>query len=100
MFTFDDLINLEDKAIQILLREIQSDDLVIALKGSDQPLRDKILKNMSQRAAETIREELEAKGPVKLSEVETQHKEILKTVRRLADAGQIVVGSGSGDEFV
>jgi flagellar motor switch protein FliG len=100
MFTFDDLIDLDDKAIQILLREIQSDELIIALKGADQPLRDKIFKNMSQRAAETVREDLEAKGPVKLSEVEARHKEILKTVRRLAEEGQIAVGSGNGDEFV
>jgi flagellar motor switch protein FliG len=100
MFTFDDLINLDDKAIQVLLREIQSEELVIALKGADPPLREKIFKNMSQRAAEIIKEDLEAKGPVKLSEVETQHKEILKTVRRLADAGQIAVSSGNGDEFV
>jgi flagellar motor switch protein FliG len=100
MFTFDDLINLDDKSIQVLLREIQSEDLVIALKGADAPLREKIFKNMSQRAAETLREDLEDRGPVKLSEVEAQHKEILKTVRRLADAGQIAVGGGGGDEFV
>src|SRR5690606_27778730 len=100
MFTFDDLIDLDDKAIQLLLREIQSEELVIALKGADHPLREKILKNMSQRAAETLREDLEAKGPVKLSEVEARHKEILKTVRRLAEEGQIAVGGGSGDEFV
>ena len=100
MFTFDDLINLDDKAIQLLLREIQSEDLVVALKGAEPGLRDKIFRNMSQRAAETVREDLEAKGPVKLSEVETQHKEILKIVRRLADAGQIAIGGGGGDEFV
>jgi flagellar motor switch protein FliG len=100
MFTFDDLINLDDKAIQLLLREIQSEDLVIALKGAEPGLRDKIFRNMSQRAAETVREDLEAKGPVKLSEVESQHKEILKIVRRLADAGQIAIGGGGGDEFV
>ena len=100
MFTFDDLINLDDKAIQLLLREIQSEDLVFALKGAEPGLRDKIFRNMSQRAAETVREDLEAKGPVKLSEVETQHKEILKIVRRLADAGQIAIGGGGGDEFV
>ena len=100
MFTFEDLIDLDDKAIQILLREIQSDELIIALKGADQPLREKIFKNMSQRAAETVRDDLEAKGPVKLSEVEARHKEILKTVRRLAEEGQIAVGGGNGDEFV
>ena len=100
MFTFDDLINLDDKAIQLLLREIQSEDLVTALKGAEPALRDKIFRNMSQRAAETVREDLEAKGPVKLSDVEAQHKEILKIVRRLADAGQIAIGGGGGDQFV
>ena len=100
MFTFDDLINLDDKAIQLLLREVQSDQLITALKGSDQPLRDKVFKNMSSRAAETLREDLESRGPVKLSEVEAQQKEILKTVRRLAEEGQIAVGGGGGDEFV
>ena len=100
MFTFDDLINLDDKAIQLLLREIQSEDLIVALKGAEPALRDKIFKNMSQRAAESVREDLEGKGPVKLSEVEAQHKEILKIVRRLADAGQIAIGGGGGDEFV
>ncbi|MGE0801590.1 MAG: flagellar motor switch protein FliG [Lautropia sp.] len=100
MFTFDDLIDLDDKAIQVLLREIQSDQLIVAMKGIDAALRDKIFKNMSSRAAETLREDLESKGPVKLSEVEAQQKEILKTVRRLSEEGQIAIGGGGGDEFV
>ncbi len=100
MFTFDDLLNLDDRAVQTLLREIQSDQLITALKGADQPLQDKIFRNMSSRAAETLREDLESRGPVKLSEVEAQQKEILKTVRRLAEEGQIAVSSGGGDEFV
>ena len=100
MFTFDDLLNLDDRAVQTLLREIQSDQLITALKGADQPLQEKIFRNMSSRAAETLREDLESRGPVKLSEVEAQQKEILKTVRRLAEEGQIAVSSGGGDEFV
>lgn len=97
MFTFDDLMKLEDRAIQLLLREVQTDSLVIGLKGADPAIRDKIFKNMSQRAAETLREDLEAKGPVRLSEVEAEQKEIMKTVRRLADEGQIMLSGGGGD---
>ncbi len=97
MFTFDDLEKLEDKGIQMLLKEVQSESLVIALKGATPELRERILKNMSTRAAETLREDLESRGPVRLSEVEAEQKEMLKIVRRLADEGQIVLG-GSGDE--
>jgi flagellar motor switch protein FliG len=100
MFTFDDLDKLDDKAIQALLREVQSESLVIALKGATPELREKIFKNMSTRAAETLREDLESRGPVRLSEVEAEQKELLKTVRRLADEGQIVLGGGGDDQFV
>jgi flagellar motor switch protein FliG len=95
MFTFEDLLNVEDRGIQVLLREVQSDALVIALKGAEPELREKIFRNMSQRAAETLRDDLEAKGPVKLSEVESEQREILKTVRRLVDEGQLTIGAGS-----
>lgn len=97
MFTFDNILDIDDRGIQLLLREIQSDQLITALKGTSQPLRDKVFKNMSQRAGEMLREDLEARGPVRLSEVEAEQKEILKIVRRLADEGQIVLG-GKGDE--
>jgi len=101
MFTFDNVNDLDDKAIQTLLREVQSDSLIVALKGSDEALRERIFKNMSTRAAETMREDLESKGPVRLSEVEAEQREILKIVRRLADEGQIQLGGGGGDdEFV
>ena len=100
MFTFDDLNRLDDRAIQLLLREIANESLIVALKGADAELRERIFRNMSQRAAETMREDLESKGPVRLSEVETEQKEILKTVRRLADEGQIVLGGGGEDAFV
>jgi flagellar motor switch protein FliG len=92
MFTFENVNSLDDKAIQLVLREVQSESLVVALKGADAELRDKILKNMSQRAAEMLREDLESKGPVRLSEVEAEQKEILKIVRRLAEEGQIALG--------
>jgi len=85
MFVFDNIIDIDDRGIQLLLREVQSEMLIIALKGASQDLRDKIFKNMSQRAAEMMREDLESKGPVRLSEVETQQKQILQIVRRLAD---------------
>lgn len=100
MFTFDDLLKLEDRGIQALLREVQSEQLIVALKGADPDLREKILRNMSQRAADTLREDLESRGPVRVSEVEAEQKEILKTVRRLADEGQLVIGGSSEDAFV
>src|SRR5450631_272516 len=101
MFTFDDLAKIDDKGIQSLLKEVQSESLVIALKGATPEMREKVFKNMSTRAAETLREDLESRGPVRVSEVEAEQKEMLKVVRRLSDEGQIVLGgSGGDDEFV
>jgi len=100
MFSFDDLSDIDDKGIQALLKEVQSESLVIALKGATPALREKIFHNMSTRAAETLREDLESRGPVRVSEVETEQKELLKVVRRLADEGQIVLGGGGDDGFV
>lgn len=100
MFTFDDLDKLDDKGFQALLKEVQSESLVVALKGATPELREKVFKNMSTRAAETLREDLESRGPVRLSEVEAEQKEMLKIVRRLSDEGQIVLSGGSDDEFV
>ena len=97
MFVFDDLIEVDDRAIQLILREVQSESLIVALKGTSEGLREKIFKNMSSRAADMLREDLEAKGPVRVSEVEAEQKEILKVVRRLSDEGQIALG-GKGDE--
>ncbi|MDQ2778109.1 MAG: flagellar motor switch protein FliG [Pseudomonadota bacterium] len=98
MFTFDDIEKIDDKGIQSLMKEVQSESLVIALKGATPVLREKIFKNMSTRAAETLREDLDARGPVRLSEVEAEQKELLKIVRRLVDEGQIVLASGGSDE--
>ena len=100
MFTFDDLDKLDDKGVQALLKEVQSESLVIALKGATPVLREKVFKNMSSRAAETLREDLESRGPVRVSDVETEQKEMIKTVRRLVDEGQIMMTSGSGDDFL
>lgn len=97
MFVFENLLEVDDRGIQLILREVQSESLIVALKGASEELREKIFKNMSQRASEMMREDLEAKGPVKLSEVEANQKEILKIVRRLSDEGQIALG-GKGDE--
>ena len=100
MFTFDDVEKIDNKGIQALMREVQSESLIVALKGASTELRDKILRNMSSRAAETLKEDLEAKGPVRLSEVESEQKEILKIVRRLVDEGQIVIMGGGDEQFV
>jgi len=100
MFVFENLLEIDDRSIQLILREVQSDSLVLALKGASPDLREKIFKNMSQRAAEMLREDLEARGPVRVSEVEAEQKEILKTVRRLADEGQIVLGGAGGEQMI
>jgi flagellar motor switch protein FliG len=100
MFTFDDIEKIDDKGIQALMKEVQSESLVIALKGASSVLRDKIFRNMSTRAAETLKEDLESRGPVRLSEVEAEQKEMLKTVRRLVDEGQIVLAGGGDEAFV
>ncbi len=98
MFVFDNIMDIDDRGIQLLLREVQSDTLIIALKGANPEMREKIFKNMSQRAAEMMRDDLESKGPVRLSEVEAQQKAILVIVRRLADEGQIALGSKGGED--
>ena len=100
MFVFDDLVKLDDRSLQLVLREVASETLIVALKGGSMEVRDKILANMSMRAAAALREDLEARGPMRLSEVEAQQKEILKVVRRLADENQITLGGGPEDSFV
>ncbi len=100
MFVFDDLADVDDRGIQALLREISSETLVLALKGSDEDIKKKILANMSKRAAEMLRDDLEAKGPVRLSDVESAQKEILAIARRLSDSGDIVLGGKGAEEFV
>ena len=98
LFVFENIMDIDDRGIQTLLREVQSDSLVVALKGAAPELREKVFKNMSQRAAEMLREDLDAKGPVRLSEVEAEQKEILKIVRRLAEEGQLMLGGKGGDD--
>ncbi len=99
MFVFDTLLKVDDRGIQALLREISNDLLVVALKGCDPEISAKIMKNMSKRAATLLKEDMEAKGPMRLSEVEEAQKEILDVARRLAESGDIDLGQG-GEEYV
>jgi flagellar motor switch protein FliG len=100
MFVFDDLGKMDDKGFQTLLKEVQTESLIVALKGASPEIRERVFKNMSSRAAESLREDLDSRGPVKLSEVEGEQKEMLKIVRRLADEGQIALASGGDDAYV
>lgn len=100
MFVFDNLITVDDRAMQTILREVATDNLLLAMKVANEELKEKIFNNMSKRAAEMLKEDLEAKGPVKLSEVETAQKEILTIARRLADEGQISLGGSAEEEMV
>ncbi|MBU2115616.1 MAG: flagellar motor switch protein FliG [Gammaproteobacteria bacterium] len=100
MFVFENLVDVDDRGIQTLLREVQQDVLMKALKGTDENLKEKIFKNMSKRAAELLQDDLEAMGPVRVSDVEAAQKEILSIARRLSDAGEIMLGGGGGDDFL
>lgn len=100
MFVFDNLIDVDDRGIQAILREVQQDSLLKAIKGASDDLKKKITTNMSKRAAEMLIDDLEAMGPVRLSDVEIAQKEILSVARRLADAGEVMLGGSGGDEFV
>lgn len=97
MFIFEDLMGVDDRGIQLLLREVNSEALIFALKGASEGIKDKIFKNMSQRAAETLKEELELKGPVRLAEVDGKQKEILAVARRLSDEGKLALAKGESE---
>ena len=100
MFVFDNLIDVDDRGIQSLLREVSSDTLIMALKGADEAMKEKIFSNMSKRAAEMMRDDLENKGPVRLSEVEGAQKEILAIARRMSDSGELALGGKGAEQFV
>ena len=100
MFVFDNLLAVDDRGIQTLLREVSGEQLAVALKGAEPEMQDKIYRNMSKRAAQMLAEDLEARGPVRISDVEAAQREILMVARRMADAGDIVISLGGGDEFV
>ncbi|MGL5249824.1 MAG: flagellar motor switch protein FliG [Enterovibrio sp.] len=100
MFVFDNLMDVDDRSIQVILRDVPQEVLVKALKGTEEHLREKIFRNKSKRAADMMRDDLEAMGPVRVSDVEAAQKEILSVARRLADAGEIMLNGGGTDEFL
>lgn len=100
MFVFENLMDVDNRGIQAILREVPQDVLMKAIKGTDDALKEKILGNMSKRAAEMLADDLEAMAPVRISEVEAAQKEILSTARRLSDSGEIMLGGGGGEEFL
>ncbi len=100
MFVFENLSEIDDRGIQTLLREVSSETLVLALKAADEVLKEKIFKNMSKRASEMLRDDLEARGPVKLSDVEGAQKEILAIARRMMESGELAMGGKGGEEYV
>lgn len=100
MFVFENLLDVEDHAIQLIVKEIDTAVLTVALKGASEELRDKFLKNMSNRAAEMLRDDLDAQGPVRMSKVEEEQKAILQVARRLAEAGEFIIGRTGNDEYV
>ncbi len=100
MFVFENLIDVDDRGIQTLLREVASEQLLLALRGADDLLKERIFKNMSKRASEMLRDDLEAAQPARLSDVENAQKDILSVTRRLADSGEISLGGSGGEEFV
>ena len=100
MFVFDNIVDIDDRGIQTLLREVSSETLVLALKAADEAVKEKVFKNMSKRASEMLRDDLEARGPVRLSDVEAAQKEILAIARRMMDSGELAMGGKGGDEYV
>lgn len=100
MFVFENLADIEDTAIQLILKEIDTTALTIALKGAPEELREKFFKNMSNRAAEMLRDDLDAQGPVRMSKVEEEQKNIVQVARKLAEAGQFTLSGLGSDEYV
>jgi flagellar motor switch protein FliG len=100
LFVFDNLLDIDDRGIQTILRDVGSDTLALALRGAEPEVQDKIMRNMSKRAAEILRDDMEARGPVKLAEVEAAQKEIVGTVQRLAEEGTINLGGADASEYV
>ena len=100
MFMFEDIVELDDRSVQLVLRQVDTADLALALKGVAETVRDKITSNMSERAAETLLEEVELLGPVRLTQVEEAQQSVIRTIRQLEEQGQIMVRRGGDDEFV
>ncbi|MDH5216917.1 MAG: flagellar motor switch protein FliG [Gammaproteobacteria bacterium] len=100
MFVFDNLVDVDDRGIQTLMKEISTDDLVMALKGADENMKNKFFKNMSRRAGDILKDDLESKGPVRVSDVETAQKAIVAIARRMAESGEIMLAGAGGEEFI
>lgn len=100
MFVFEDIVLLDDRSLQLVLREIENKDLSLALKAASGEVANKVFKNMSKRAAEMLKEEMEYMGPVRIRDVEEAQQRIVNVIRRLEDAGEIVVSRGRGDEII
>ena len=100
MFVFEDIKSIDDRSIRELLKEVSNDELTMALKGASEDLKQKFFKNLSERAATMIKEDLEIMGPIKLSDVEGAQQAVVKVVRRMEAEGKIVIGRGSGDVFI
>ena len=100
MFMFEDILSLDDKAVQLVLRQVEVADLATALKGVREEVRAKVMTNMSERAAENLEEEINLLGPVRLKTVEEAQAKVVQVIRQLEESGQIVIQRGSDDEFV
>ena len=100
MFVFEDILKLDDRSIQLVLREVDTKDLAVALKGSSDEVKEKIFRNMSKRAAQLLRDELEFMGPVRVKDVEEAQQKIINVIRRLEEAGEIVIARGGGEELI
>lgn len=100
MFVFEDIVQLDDRAIQQVLREVETKDLALALKGASEEVTAKIKRNMSKRAAEMLKEDIEFMGPVRLRDVEEAQQRIVNIIRKLEEAGDIIVARGGGDEII
>ena len=100
MFVFEDILSLDDRAIQRVLRDVDNNDLAIALKGTTEDVQNVIFKNMSSRLAAMLQEDMEFMGPVRMKDVEEAQQKIVNIIRKLEDAGEIVISRGGGDEII
>ncbi|MGB9614518.1 MAG: flagellar motor switch protein FliG, partial [Fervidobacterium sp.] len=100
MFVFEDILKIDDRAVQLVLREVNMQDLAVALKGASEELKQKIMNNMSKRAQQLLKDEMEFMGPVRVKDVEEAQQKIINIIRRLEEAGEIVISRGSGEELI
>uniref|UniRef100_A0A7V4KCQ0 Flagellar motor switch protein FliG n=1 Tax=Fervidobacterium pennivorans TaxID=93466 RepID=A0A7V4KCQ0_FERPE len=100
MFVFEDILKLDDRSIQLVLREVNTQDLAVALKGASEELKQKIFNNMSKRAQQLLKDEIEFMGPVRVKDVEEAQQKIINIIRRLEEAGEIVIARGGGEELI